>query len=423
MQAVPSGQFSFASVLRPGDRIVVGQGTAEPRTLVRRLLEEARAGLLPEVTIFLGPVYSDSFTGALADGIRFESYCGIGGVSALAKAGRLDIFPTHLSAIERDIRAGQFRVDVALVSLRPSLAGGGLNLGLARDYTFSAACRARAVIGELQPDMPACHGGDLDPPLPLAALVQAETGVLHLPVPPLDNVTQTIATRVAGLIPDGAVLQMGVGTIPSAVCSALTGHRDLGVHSGTIGDGIVDLAESGALTNACKEHDKGVSITGILMGTDRLYDFAHANPAVRLAGQEETHALDVLAGLSRLHAINSALEVDLTGQIGSETVGGRYMGAIGGQVDFVRGALLSPGGRAIIALPSVTGKGSSRIVNRVDTVTCARADADTIVTEHGVAELRGQPIEERVRRMIAIAAPEHRESLERGWHDGQAGRR
>lgn len=419
MQSICAKDYSFASVLRPGDRIVVGQGTAEPRTLLRRLIEEARAGLLPEVVLFVGPVYSDSFAGDLPECLRIESYGGIGGASALARAGRLDLYPTHVSCIDRDFRDGRLRADVALLSLRPALSGKGLSLGIARDYTLSAARRSRAVIGELQPEMPACFGGDLTEDLPIEALVRAETGLLELSTPPGDDCARAIARRIADLVPDGAVLQLGVGTIPALVCGMLTGHRDLGVHSGALVDGIVDLADSGALTNARKEHDRGVGVGGILLGTRRLYDFANANPAFRLAGQDETHSLDAIAGLSRFHAINSALEVDLTGQIGAETVGGRYLGAIGGQVDFVRAAQMSKGGRAIIALPATTRKGQSRIVTRVDTVTCTRADADTIVTEHGVAELRGQPISERVRRMIAIAAPECREALARDWYAAQ----
>lgn len=416
MRSICAEDFSFVPFLRPGDRIVLGQGTAEPRTLLRRLIEEARAGLLPEVVLFVGPIYSDSFDGDLPDTLRIESYGGIGAASELARAGRLDLYPTHISCLDRDIRDGRLRADVVLLSLRPALSGKGLSLGLARDYTLSAARRARVVIGELQPEMPACHGGDLAETLPIEALVRAETGQLELLTPPGDEAARAIARRIADLVPDGAALQMGVGTIPALVCEMLIAHRDLGLHSGAVVDGIVDLAESGALTNARKEHDRGVSLGGILLGTRRLYDFANANPAFRLADHVETHGLGAIAGLSRFHAINSALEVDLTGQIGSETVGGRYMGAIGGQVDYQRAAQLSEGGRGIIALPAATRKGQSRIVTRVDTVTCTRADADTIVTEHGVAELRGQPVLERVRRMIAIAAPEHRESLAREWY-------
>lgn len=418
MQPVAADNFSFVPFLRPGDRVVIGQGTAEPHTLLRRLLEQARAGLLPDISLFVGPTYSDSFAGGVPDCVTVESYGSIGATSKLARAGRLDIYPTHISAIDRDFDTGRIRADVVLLALRPALEGAGWNLGLGRDLGLTATRRARCVIGEFQPQMPACYGGDVGD-LPLAALVAAQGPPVELPMPQADDTARSIARLIAGLVPDGAVLQMGVGTIPNTICDLLKGHRDLGLHSGAVGDGIVDLAESGALNNARKERDTGVSVAGLLLGTRRLYDFVHRNPAFRLAGHDETHGQDVIASLSRFTAINSALEVDLTGQIGSETVGARYLGAVGGQVDYTRAAQMSPGGRAIIALPSVTAKGLSRIVTQVGTVTCPRSDADTIVTEYGIAELRGQPISQRVRRMIAIAAPQHREALEKAWRDTQ----
>ena len=422
MRPVAAADFSFAPLLKAGDRVVVGQGTAEPTTLVRRLLQEAREGVLPPFRLFVGPALSDTLAEPVPDGVTVESYGAMGATAALARQGRLEIYPLHLSAIDRALREGRMRADVVLLPLAPSLEGPGWNLGLARDLALTAAqspgCR---LVGELQPAMPVCRGGDIGEPA-LAGLVAAEAPPVEFAAPAPDATVRRIAEHIAGLIPDGACLQTGFGTIPAAVCAALTGHRDLGVHSGGLVDGIVTLAECGALTNARKLRDRGVCVGGMLLGTRRLFNFAHRNPAVRLAGHEETHYGEVLAAIPRFHAVNSAVEVDLTGQVGAEIAGGRYVGAVGGQVDFVRAGQASDGGRSIIALPSVTAKGRSRIVAHVRTVTCARADADTFVTEHGVAELRGQPISERVRRMAAIAAPEHRESLLREWHDAAGAR-
>jgi len=183
-------------------------------------------------------------------------------------------------------------------------------------------------------------------------------------------------------------------------------------------DGVVDLIERGVLTNARKEIDQGRSIAGLLIGTRRLYDFANDNEAVLLAPAGHTHAIDVMARLSRFCAINSAVQVDLTGQVNAEEADGRHVGAVGGQVDFVRGANASRGGRAIIALPSTARDGAvSRIAAQVTTVTCSRADVDAIVTEWGIAELRGATLSQRAERMIAIAAPQFREDLSRMWHD------
>jgi acetyl-CoA hydrolase len=226
-----------------------------------------------------------------------------------------------------------------------------------------------------------------------------------------------IAERIAGLVEDGAVLQIGIGAIPDCVIRALSGHRDLGVHSGLITDGIVDLIASGAVTNARKRIDTGVSVTGLLAGSRRLAEFAHRNPKILLRSTAYTHSQSVIENLDRFTAINSAVEVDLTGQINSETAQGRYVGAVGGAVDFLRGAHGSRGGLPIVALPAAA-KGqngpASRIVYKLGgPVSTSRADAGIIVTEYGVADLRGLPVAQRVGRMIAIADPAFRENLER----------
>ena len=413
-------EFSFAPYIRAGDRVMVGQATAEPATLLRHLLAEARAGGLPPFRLFLGPAYSDALADGVPDSVHVESYGAIGATSALMRDQKLDIFPLHLTSMYRDILSGTLVADVVLMPLRPSASGTGWNLGMARDYVYAAAQRARVVIAELQPGQPLTHGGDVGDLSP-AALVLAGRPPVEVTTPAPDETARRIATRVAELAPDGTVLQIGVGAIPAAVCAAFRDHRDLGFHSGAITDGVADLIDCGALTNARKEIHPGVSVAGVLLGSRRIFDFVDGNPAFRLTGHDETHSLSALGRLSNFFAVNSALEVDLTGQVGAEVVAGRYLGAIGGQVDFVRGAIASPGGRSGIALPSVTAKGHSRIVPQVGLVTCSRADADTVVTEHGVAELRGQPVSERVRRMIAIAAPDHREGLARAWHEMRMG--
>ncbi len=408
--------FSFASVLRAGDRVMAGQCTAEPTTLLRRLLAEARAGALPPFRLFLGPAYGDVLDDGVPESVTVESYGAVGATAKLMRAGRLEIYPLHLTGLYDAILSGRLQVDVALLSVRPSLLGTGWNLGLARDYVYAGAQRARTVVAELQPNQPLTCGADITDIMPVT-LIRSEQGPVELLTPTPNSTAQRIATRVVELAPDGAVLETGVGTIPSAICAAFAGHRDLGFHSGAMPDGVAGLIESGVITNARKEFDRGVSVTGVLLGSRCLFDFADGNPAIRMACHQETHALQSIGRLSNFFAVNSALEVDLTGQVGAEIVAGRYLGAIGGQVDFVRGAFASPGGRSVIALPSVTAKGDSRIVLKVDLATCSRADADTFVTEYGVAELRGQPVSERARRMIAIAAPEHREGLERAWCD------
>lgn len=413
MQAIPADRLDYAPLLRAGGRVLVGQGTTEPLTLTRRLVAAPPPYDLP---VFLGPMWSDVWSGDVPPALRLECYGAFGAGARLARDGRLAIYPMHVSALAATMGSHRMPVDAVLLQLRPALSGKGWNLGLCRDFVARVARQARVVVAELNPHLPACHGGDIDD-LPLTALVEGAEPPVTLPPAPISDTDRRVAAHVAALIPDGAVIQLGVGTIPAAVLAALSGHRDLGLHSGAAPEGVADLIQTGVLTNARKERDRGVSVFGMLIGTQRLYALADRNPALRIAGPDETHNPAIIASLSRFHAINSALEVDLTGQVGSEEVGGRYLGAVGGQADFVRAAQLSPGGRSIIALPSATVKGGSRIVPSVAAATCGRADADTFVTEHGVADLRGQPLAERARRMIAIAHPNHREALARSWHD------
>jgi acyl-CoA hydrolase len=232
--------------------------------------------------------------------------------------------------------------------------------------------------------------------------------------PELGAADRRIGEQVASLVPPRPVLQLGLGKVGYAVAAALHDRRDIALHGGVVGDWLVDLHAAGAVDNAHKPIDTGRTVTGTIVGTQHLYDFVDANEAVELRGIDHTHAPTTLRRLPRFVAVNSALEVDLTGQVNAETLAGRHVGAVGGQVDFVRAAMASPGGRSIIALVSTARDGkTSRIVPRLHDgiVTTPRADADVVVTEHGIAELRGKTVSERARRLIAIADPRHRDQL------------
>jgi len=307
---------------------------------------------------------------------------------------------------------GNHRADVVLIQLSSRTPHRGLNASLSNDYVLEAARRARVVIAEINPDAPWTYGAEWPSDIDVHIRVEAHHPPVELPSGQVDDVSRKIAMHAASLIPDGATLQFGVGKVPDAILSCLSHLRGLGIHSGLINDAVVDLIERGVVTNAGKGIDPGVTVTNQLIGTARLYDFAHENAAVQVRPASYTHSQDVLARVNQLVAINSALQVGLDGSVNSETLGGVTVGAIGGQVDFVRGANASPGGRAIIALPA-TSSGRSRIVTNVETVTTTRGDVDVVVTEWGVAELAGCSLRDRARRMIAIAAPEHRESLSR----------
>jgi acetyl-CoA hydrolase len=253
--------------------------------------------------------------------------------------------------------------------------------------------------------------------------VESDDRLIDMPDPEPSAVERAVAQQVAALVPDRATVQLGVGTLPAAVARALCDHRELGVHSGVVSDALVDLVERGVVTNAHKGCDPGHTVTGGLFGTQRLRDFAERSGAVDMRSVEYTHHIAVTAALAQFHTINSAIEIDLSGQANAEIAADRYLGAVGGQVDFVRGGVASPGGRSIIALPSTTPDGRhSRIVASLDArpVTTARSDVDVIVTEHGAAHLRGCPLRERARRLIAIAHPDHRDQLLRAMHESRA---
>jgi acyl-CoA hydrolase len=417
MNLVAAADLDWTKLVRPGERVLVGQAMAEPLTLTASLVaQRARIG---EFEIFLGVTYSDSFPPEGTDGIRFGGYGAIGPAAvALARAGRLDPLPWHYGALSAAFADGRLRADVVLLQLSPSRRGGPYSLSLTNDYVAHAARHARLVIAEVNPDAPWTYGAELPDWLKPDVLVAAERPPLEVPAPALGEVHAQIAAHAVGLIPDRACLQFGVGTIPDALLDGLKGHRGLGVHSGVMGDRIVDLIERGVVTNAHKGRDEGLTITNVMIGTRRLCAHIDDNPAVRVVPATYTHALDVLATIPNFIALNSAIEVDLGGQVNAEVADGVYVGAVGGQVDFVRGAAASPGGRSIIALPATARRGSiSRIVAQVSTVTTPRSDVDAIVTEYGAAELRGCSLTERAKRMIAIAAPEFREGLARSRRD------
>ncbi|RJF76998.1 acetyl-CoA hydrolase/transferase family protein [Rhodopseudomonas palustris] len=399
--------LDFDGLIRAGDLVVCGQATAEPLTLTEALM--AQAATLPPFRLMLGPVFSETFAPPPPN-VSFVSYGVIGNARKLARAGRLDVIPSNYSAFCADFATGRHRADVVLVQLAEA-ADGQLSAGLSCDYVIDAARRARLVIAEINPDAPFTYGAEWPDDIAIHHRVAARRKPLELPSGAVDDVSRRIAAHAAGLIADGATLQFGVGKIPDAILSSLTHARDLGIHSGLINDAVVDLIERGVVTNARKGIDPGITITNQLIGTQRLYGYAHQNKAVLMRPAAYTHDHGVLRRISKLTAINSALQVGLDGSVNAETLNGVAIGAIGGQLDFVRGANASPGGRAIIALPACGPDGFSRIVAQVDTVTTPRADVDAIVTEWGVAELRGCGLAERARRMIAVAAPQHRDRL------------
>jgi acetyl-CoA hydrolase len=401
--------------LRRGDRIVFGQACGEPTTLVEALI--AQGAGIGDLSAFIATSFSGLFTPETADAFALSSMGAIGALRSMAKAGALQVIPVHVSQIGPLISAGVIGCDVAMIQVSPADAEGNHSCGLISDHVRAAVDKARVVIAEINDQVP-YSPGECIPTSAIHVAVKVSRAPVEVAAAKVSETDEAIARACAAYIGDGAVIQTGVGAVPDAILRLLGDRKDLGVHSGMLGDGLVDLVEAGVITNARKEIDTGISINGALIGTRRLYDWAHRNPAIRMTPTSYTHDAGVLGRLSRLVSINSALEVDLTGQVNAEQSGASYLGGTGGQVDFVRASARSPGGRSIIAL-SATAKGGalSKIVPALSgPVTTARSEVDVIVTEYGAAELKGQTLVERTRRLIGIAHPDFREDLDRAAH-------
>jgi acyl-CoA hydrolase len=407
--------LDLSRFLRPGDRIVIGQACGEPGTLVEALIAQGRD--IGGLSAFIATSFSGLLMPEAADSFAISSMGAIGALRSLTAAQKLGVIPCHVSQVGPMIEAGIIGCDVAFVQLSPPDENGNHSCGLISDHVKAAVAKARVVIAEVNELVPfTC--GELLPASRLDCAVHVSRMPVEVPPAKIGATDEAIARHAAAYIADGSVLQTGVGAVPDAILRLLHDRKDLGVHSGMLGDGLVDLVEAGIVTNARKPIDAGVSISGALIGTRRLYEFAHRNPQIRMCSTAYTHDAAVLARLEKLVTINSALEVDLTGQVNAEQSGSQYLGGTGGQVDFVRAGSRSRGGRSIIALPATAkgGKVSRITVSLSGPVTTARSDVDVIVTEFGAAELKGQTLAERTRRLIAIAHPDFQDELARAAH-------
>jgi acetyl-CoA hydrolase len=377
----------LGSVIRPGDGIVWGQACAEPQTLVEELVSQrARLGA---VGCFLGSSYSGIVKPEHADHLQLSSYCGIGTNRALADAGALEILPVPYSQLGLLIRNRAIRADVVMIQVSPPNARGEYSLGLAADYLVPALDVCRAIVAEVNRQVPWTHTERLLRSDDFDLLVESSRAPAMPPARPPGELELAIARNALPFIADGAVLELGIGTLPDAVCGVLDRHEGLRVHSGSVGDGVVELAERRIVSRID---------AALLVGSRKLFDFARENDRVRLHGSEYTHNAAVLAQQPRFIAINSAVEVDWTGQVNGELAGPSYVGAVGGALDFIRAANQSPGGVAITVIPS------SRIVERLSgPASVPRSEAGVIVTEKGAADLRGCSLRERSRRLRAIS--------------------
>ncbi len=403
------------SQLKPGQRVFVGTGCAEPLELVRALA--GRAGELPDTEI----VHLLTFGEApyahkkLAHNFRVNSFFIAENVRDVIQEGLGDYTPVFLSDIPRLFSSGQLPLDVALIQVTPPDERGMVSLGVSVDVVKSAAENASLVIAQVNPKMPRTLGDSFLHVYSLDLLVPCEAPILERPPAEVTPETRQIAEYVAALIDDGSTLEVGIGRVPQALLEFLKDKRDLGIHTEMLTDGIVDLVESGAVTGTRKALDKRKIVASFCLGTPKLYDYIDGNPAFAFHPTEYVNDPFVISQHDKMVAVNVALEVDLTGQVCADSLGSSFFSGVGGQVDFNRGAARSRGGKAIIAMPS-TAKGGrvSRIVGRLSPgagVVTTRADVHYVVTEHGTAFLHGKSVQERALALISIAHPDFRAGL------------
>lgn len=403
-------------VVHSRDRVWVHSVSAAPQRLLAALT--ARWRELQGVEIiqlhtegdapYAAPEYARSFhTNALFVGPN---------VRAAVEEGQADYVPIFLSEVPNLFRSGVMPLDVALVHVSPPDRHGFCSLGVSVDATLAAVRNARWVVAQVNPRMPRTHGDGLVHVSTIDLAVEVDDPIPEVPPAAPTAEARAIGLHCAALIEDGATLQMGIGAIPDAVLGALGDHRDLGIHTEMFSDGALDLIEKGIINGATKRSHPGKVVASFVMGTRRLYDFVDDNPLVVLLDAAYVNDTSVIRRNPRATAINSAIEVDLTGQVCADSIGTRQFSGVGGQMDFMRGASLSPDGKPIIALPSTTSTGESRIVPFLKPgagVVTTRAHVHYVVTEYGVADLYGRNLRQRARALIGVAHPDHREALER----------
>ncbi len=411
---IVSAERAVESV-RSGDRIWVAEGNGTPEPLILALLGRAPELHDVEIVHMLTLGRADYTLPEYAGHFRHNGLFLGQNVRPAVAAGRADYVPIYLSEIEKLFWSGEMPLDVAFIQTSPPDEHGYLSLGTSIDCTLSAALCARHVIAEVNDQMPRTLGDSFIHVSKVAAIVETSRPLLEMPTVPSTEVQHRIARHVAGLIPDGATLQLGIGGIPNAVLECLYDRKDLGIHSEMCPDGVVPLIEAGVINGDRKTLHRGKAVAGFVLGTKRIFDFIHNNPGFEFHPTQYVNDPFVIAQNDRMVAINSAIQVDLTGQVCADSIGTTPYSGFGGQLDFIRGAARSKGGKPIIALPSTACNGKvSRIVPVLDPgagVVTGRAEVHYVVTEHGVAFLWGKNLRQRTEALIAIAEPKFRGEL------------
>ena len=398
-----------------GQQVYVHCAAATPSVLLDALV--ARASELSDVGMIHlhieGP--GPHLTPAMASHFRHRALFVGPNARAAVNEGRADYVPVFLSDVPRLFDRGTLPLDAVLVNATMPDRHGFCSLGVSVEAIHAAIRAARTVVVQLNRAMPRTLGESFIHVSDIDLAVEVDVPPYEHITAPVGDVEMRIGEFVAELVPNGATIQLGIGAIPAATAIALHGHRDLGIHTEMFTDPVVDLVEAGVVTGARKERNRGKIVTAFLMGTRRLYDFVHDNPMVEMRSVDFTNDTHVIRSFDTMTAINSAIEVDLTGQVVADSIGSRIYSGVGGQMDFIRGAALARDGRAIIALPSTAAGGTvSRIASTLGMgagIVTTRAHVQTVVTEYGVAELFGRSLRERASALVDIAHPDHRERL------------
>lgn len=405
------------AIVQPGNRLYVHGSAQTPTFLLKSLAGQAQR--LKDVELVFISVYGDIQ-------VDKPEYAGIFNINSMfvsesirkdVNEGRADYIPVFLSEIPELFKKNILPIDVALVQVSPPDNHGYCSLGVSVDIARSAVNIAKHIIAQVNPNVPRTHGDGLVHSSRFDSMVYCDDPLYEVRFgEKISAVEIKIGEYVAGMIEDRSTLQMGIGSIPDAVLNCLHNHKDLGVHTEMCSDGIIDLFEKDVINNKYKQIHPNKTVTGFALGTKRLYDYVNDNPAFQFLDIDYVNDPHVIRRNNRMVAINSAIEIDITGQVCADSIGTYQYSGVGGQMDFMRGAALSRGGKPIIALPSRTAKGAPRIVSVLKPgagVTTTRAHAHYVVTEYGIADLFGKNLRQRARALINIAHPEDREELEK----------
>ena len=405
-------------VIKNGDHIHLSSVASAPQCLIKAMCDRGRAGELKDVRIHHlhteGPApYSEAeFEGVF----QLDSFFVGGNVRKTTQAGYADYIPIFLSETQKLYRSGVLPCDVAMIQVSEPDAHGYVSLGTSVDATLAAVEKAGTVIAVVNKYVPRAFGDAMIPSSMIDLFVQDDQPLeeAHFTAP--NDIEIAIGKNCAALIEDGACLQMGIGAIPNAVLAQLGGHKHLGIHTEMFADGVLPLVESGVIDGMNKALDRGKMVSTFLMGSQKVYDFIDNNPMVAMMDVGYTNDPFIIAQQPKMTAINSALQIDLTGQICADSLGTKFYSGVGGQIDFIYGASRAEGGKAIIAMPSVTNKGISKIANTLTPgagVVTTRNHIHWFVTEYGAVNLYGRSLQERARLLISVAHPDHREELDR----------